>query len=158
MHSGLRWLWVSVVVFFLDVISKYFALHFLTEYEPYPVVPFFNLTLAYNKGAAFSFLNSASGWQTWFFGGLAIVISAGIVIWLKRLSYQQRWLSIALALIIGGALGNLFDRIYYGHVIDFIELYASRYHFPVFNFADSAIFFGAVMLIWDGLTVKRNQS
>lgn len=155
--TGLSWLWIAVLVFILDQASKYLALAFLDEYQPHPVMPFFNLTLAYNKGAAFSFLNNASGWQTWFFGMLAIVICVGILIWLKRLSYQQRWLSIALSLIVGGALGNLVDRVHYGHVIDFIELYVSYYHWPVFNIADSAVCIGAFMLFWDAIFVKKKS-
>lgn len=153
--TGLSWLWISVLVFTLDQATKYLAVKYLTDYEPFPITKFFNFTLAYNKGAAFSFLNSASGWQIWFFGILSIVVSIGILVWLKRLSHKQRWLSIALALIVGGALGNLFDRIHYGHVIDFIDLYVSHYHWPVFNIADSAVCIGAFMLFWDAVKQKK---
>lgn len=151
MHSGLRWLWVAVVVFALDRFTKIVALTKLTEYLPWPVMPFFNLTLSYNTGAAFSFLNTASGWQKWLFGSLAAIVSIVLIVWLKKISYQQRWLAIALALIIGGALGNLCDRIVYGFVIDFIDFYISHWHWPVFNIADSAICIGAAMLFWDAV-------
>jgi signal peptidase II len=155
--TGLNWLWVSVVVILLDRITKMLALKHLTLYQPLEVFPFFNLTLAYNKGAAFSFLNSASGWQVWFFAVIAIVISLGLLIWLQRLSYKQYWLCIALTLIIGGALGNLWDRIHYEHVIDFIELYVSNWHWPAFNIADSAICIGAVMLFIEMFFVKKES-
>jgi signal peptidase II len=156
-RSGLGWVWVAVVVLLLDRISKYLAVRFLIENEPYPVMKFFNFTLAYNTGAAFSFLKDASGWQAWFFGGLAVMVSVGLLIWLKRISYQQRWLSIAIALIIGGALGNLFDRISYGHVVDFIDWYVSYYHWPVFNIADTAVCIGAVMLLIDTLFLEKSR-
>lgn len=159
MRSGLRWVWVSVIVLIVDQLTKFAALNYLTDYEPWRITQFFNLTLAYNKGAAFSFLNQASGWQIWLFGGLSLVVSIAILIWLKRLAYQQRWLNIALSLIVGGALGNLFDRIYYGHVIDFIQLHISHFYWPVFNIADSAICIGACMLVLDAFwkEKKRNE-
>jgi signal peptidase II len=119
------------------------------------VTPFFNLTLAYNTGAAFSFLDSAPGWQIWFFGVIALVVSATLLIWLKRLPRQQWWLSIALACIIGGALGNLWDRVSYGHVIDFIQLHAYSFYWPVFNIADSAICLGAMMLVLEALFKRK---
>ncbi len=108
--TGLNWLWVSVVVIILDRITKMLALKYLISYEPLEVLSFFNLTLAYNRGAAFSFLSSSPGWQVWFLGAVAIAVSVGILIWLQRLSYKQYWLCIALALVIGGALGNLWDK------------------------------------------------
>jgi signal peptidase II len=154
-RSALPWLWVSVLVFLVDRLSKYFAQAFLSEYyTSFPVLPSFNLTLAYNKGAAFSFLAQESGWQAWFFGGLAVVVSGVMVVWLKRLSYQQRGLAIGIAFIIGGALGNLFDRVWYGHVIDFIDLYISYWHWPVFNLADSAICIGAGIVLWDAVKTR----
>lgn len=155
--SGLCWLWIAVIVFMLDWASKYFALHHLHEYEPIVITQFFNLMLAFNKGAAFSFLHHASGWQMWFFSGLSILVTMGILGWLKRLSYQQRWLSIALTLIIGGALGNLFDRVYYGHVIDFLQFHLSHFYWPVFNLADSAICVGAFLLFWDVMVKKEEH-
>jgi len=154
-QTGIRWLWVTLVVIGLDRLTKNLAQQHLTAYEPMQIMPFFNFTLAYNKGAAFSFLNSAPGWQAWLFGVLAVGISAALVVWLTRLSYKQRWVSIALACIIGGALGNLWDRLLYGHVIDFIDLYVKTLHWPVFNLADSFICIGAFMLICDAILKKE---
>lgn len=153
--TGLRWLWVSVIVLLLDCISKYAALYYLPPYAEVPVFPHFNFALAYNTGAAFSFLSAASGWQTWMFGGIAVVVVIGILVWLSRLSYHDRWLGIALAFVIGGAAGNLLDRISYGHVIDFIQVYYSHWYFPTFNIADSAICVGAFMLFFDALFLRK---
>ncbi len=149
--TGLCWLWVTIVILILDRITKYIALHQLPLYTEVPVFPHFNFTLAYNTGAAFSFLNSASGWQSWFFAVIALVVCVGILIWLSRLSRQQRWLGIGLALIMGGAIGNVSDRLLYGHVIDFLDFYAFNWHWPAFNVADSAICVGAFMLFCDAI-------
>ena len=155
-QTGLPWLWVSLLVFALDQITKLIALKTLTAYVPLSVLPFLNFMLAFNRGAAFSFLHSASGWQVWLFGGIALTISVVIIIWLWRLSYKQAWLCIALALVVGGALGNLWDRLYLGHVVDFIQLYYSTWYWPAFNVADSAICVGAVMLFLD--LIRKPQS
>lgn len=154
--SGWCWLWIAALVLLLDRLTKYLALHTLEAYQPVSIFSFFNFTLAYNKGAAFNFLYSASGWQTWLFGTLAIVVSIGILFWLKSLTFKQRWMSIALSFVLGGALGNLSDRLSYGHVIDFIEVHLSNWYFPAFNVADSAICIGAIMIILDAL-VKKHQ-
>jgi signal peptidase II len=151
--SGLRWLWVTIIALLLDRVTKYFAQKYLLAYYALPIIPGFNLTLSFNKGAAFSFLNSASGWQVWFFGCIAAVVSLGLIIWLARLSSRDRLACIALSLIIGGALGNLWDRLIYGHVIDFIQLYISDYYWPTFNIADSAICIGAILLL--GKSLKK---
>lgn len=156
-QTGLRWLWISLVVLILDRISKVMAQHFLVEYDAFPVTSFFNFMLAYNKGAAFSFLGYASGWQVWLFGALAIAVSTSLLVWLQRISYKQWWVAIALTLIIGGALGNLWDRISYGHVIDFIQLHTTRLYWPVFNVADSAICLGAFLLAGDAI-IHRKKS
>jgi signal peptidase II len=153
--GGLRWLWVAVVVLILDRITKYLAQKYLLAYYALPVIPGFNLTLSFNKGAAFSFLNSASGWQTWFFGVIAFLVSIGILVWLTRLKAGERWVAIALSFIVGGALGNLWDRVSYGQVIDFIQLYVSHYYWPTFNIADSAICIGAAILFWNALRDRR---
>jgi signal peptidase II len=155
--SGLRWLWVTVIVLLLDRATKYFAQKYLLAYYALPVIPGFNLTLSFNKGAAFSFLNSENGWQVWFFGIIACVVSIGILIWLSRLSSRERWVAIALSLIIGGALGNLWDRISYGHVIDFIQLYISHYYWPTFNIADSAICIGAAILFGQAILKPKKD-
>ena len=144
----LRWLWLAVVVVVLDLATKAMATAWLNYAEPVPVMPMFNLTLLHNTGAAFSFLASESGWQRWFFVALALVISVVLVRWLTTLRENETWLAVAIVLILG-ALGNVYDRIVHGYVVDFIHLYWSNYHFPAFNIADSAITVGAVMMIID---------
>ncbi len=119
----------------------------LDLHQPVPVIPFLNLTLTHNTGAAFSFLSDAGGWQRWFFAGLTIVVSIIIVVWLTRLKPGQRWLPVSLSLVLGGALGNLWDRLVIGAVVDFIDVYYGTWHWPAFNLADSAICVGAVMLV-----------
>lgn len=143
----LKWLGLSAVVITLDQISKHYASALLQLHEPVGVVPLFNLTLMHNEGAAFSFLSSAGGWQRWFFTVLALVVSGVIVQWLRRLQPSETWLAAALALIVGGALGNVWDRIQLGYVVDFIDIYYGTWHWPAFNVADSAITVGAVILI-----------
>ena len=150
----LKWLWLSLAVIVLDQLTKYLATDLLVYAEPVAVVPFFNLTLLHNTGAAFSFLSEAGGWQRWFFSVMAIGVSLGITVWLSRLESKERWLAIALALVVGGALGNLWDRLYFGYVVDFLQVYYERWYFPAFNIADSAIFIGAVMLLIDGFFGK----
>ncbi len=145
----LKWLWVSVLVIVLDQLTKLWASHALDYAAPVAVLPYFNLTLMHNTGAAFSFLSEAGGWQRWFFALVALFVSAVILVWLKRLPSGKVWLSVALALVLGGALGNVWDRITLGYVIDFIDLYYQARHWPAFNLADSAISVGAVMLIID---------
>ncbi len=147
----LRWVWLSVVVIALDQLTKYWADSQLQLYLPQEVTAGFNLTLSYNPGAAFSFLADAGGWQRWFFVVLALGVAAFIVGWLTRLRQHERWMAIALTLILGGAVGNVIDRVYFGHVIDFIDIYVRDWHWPAFNVADSAICIGAVMMVIDGL-------
>ena len=143
------WIWLAfaVAVCLLDQLTKFFASTMLTFAEPLSVMPLFNLTLLHNTGAAFNFLDSASGWQRWFFAVLAALISVGIIIWLCMMDRRNRWTPFALALILGGAIGNLVDRVCLGYVVDFIQLYYGRWSWPAFNVADSAISIGAVMLI-----------
>ena len=147
----LKWLWLSLLVFVLDQASKLFFENSLSLYQQIVVIPdYFSWTLAYNKGAAFSFLASESGWQRWFFAAIAVVVSAVLVVWLKRLKAHETLLALALALVLGGAIGNLFDRVVYGHVIDFILVHwQNRWYFPAFNLADSAITLGAILLALD---------
>jgi signal peptidase II len=147
----LKWLWLSAVVIVLDLATKALASSQLVLHEPVPVFPGFNITLMHNTGAAFSLLSEASGWQRWFFTLIAIVVSVGIIIWLRRLGREQRWLAVALALILGGALGNLYDRLTLGYVVDFIQVYYDKWSWPAFNIADSAISVGAVILVLDSL-------
>ena len=145
----LKYLWLSLAIIIADQISKTLMVNWLDLYERVAVLPFFNLTLAHNTGAAFSFLAGAGGWQRWFFVALAVVISAVLVIWMKRLAASARLEAVSLALIIGGAIGNVIDRLIYGYVIDFLDVYVGSYHWPAFNIADSAICIGAVLLIID---------
>lgn len=147
----LKWLWLSLLVFVLDQASKLFFENSLSLYQQIVIIPdYFSWTLAYNKGAAFSFLASESGWQRWFFATVAVVVSVVLVVWLKRLKANETWLALALALVLGGAIGNLFDRVVYGHVIDFILVHwQNRWYFPAFNLADSAITLGAILLALD---------
>jgi len=156
--SGLIWLWVAVLVLITDRVVKHFALVYLPPFSAVPVFPHFDLTLTYNTGAAFSFLDSASGWQIWFFGVIATVVSIGILTWLYRLSASNRWLCIALNFILGGALGNLSDRLLYGRVIDFLDFYLGNLHWPAFNIADSAICIGAFMLFIEAVFFKQAHS
>jgi signal peptidase II len=156
-NSGLCWLWVTVIVLILDRVTKYLVQTYLTAYQAVPIFPFFNLTLAYNKGAAFSFLDKSSGWQGWMFGGISILASVVILVWMSRLTSKQRWVSGSLAFILGGALGNLSDRFLYGHVIDFLDFHLKTLHWPVFNVADSAICVGAVMLLLDAIFHEKSK-
>lgn len=153
----LGWLWLSVLVLVLDQASKFYFEGALSLYQQIVVIPdLFSWTLAYNTGAAFSFLADSSGWQRWLFALIALLVSAVLVVWLKRLKRGDTWLAIALALILGGALGNLYDRIAIGHVIDFILVHwQNRWYFPAFNVADSAITVGAVMLALDMFKSKK---
>ncbi|MGD2119299.1 MAG: signal peptidase II [Chromatiales bacterium] len=147
----LRWLLLSLLVIALDQASKIWVENSFELYERLPLTGFFNLTLVYNQGAAFSFLADAGGWQRWFFTILAVVISAVLIGWLRRLQSHETLLAVSLALLIGGALGNLIDRIAYGHVIDFLDVYYQQWHWPAFNLADSAITLGVILFIWDAL-------
>lgn len=158
MKSGLRWLWLSVLVICLDQLTKSLATQYLVLHQPLPVFPGLNMTLMHNTGAAFSFLSQASGWQRWFFILLAVGVSVVLMIWLARLPSQKAWLPAALAFIIGGALGNVWDRIVQGYVVDFIDVYLKSAHWPAFNVADSAITIGAVMLIVDAIWLNTEKS
>jgi len=139
---------VSILVFLLDQVSKWLASHYLVLYDPKPVLPFLNLVLAHNTGAAFSFLSSDGGWQFIFLVTLGLLACVMIAIWLYRLpSSTVSGLSLGLASVLGGALGNLLDRLWHGHVIDFIDLFYKNWHWPVFNIADTAISLGAIAIL-----------
>jgi len=153
----LLWLFLSLAVVLLDQATKlYFEALFTHQDGMIVIIPgYLAFHLAYNSGAAFSFLAGASGWQRWFFVTIAVVVSAVLVIWLKRLKAHETWVALALALILGGAIGNLIDRIAYGQVIDFILVHwQNRWYFPTFNLADAAISVGAAVLILDMLRAK----
>lgn len=147
--SALRWLWLTLLVLVIDLVSKYLADSLLSYASPVPLLPVFDLTLLYNTGAAFSFLASAGGWQRWLFVAIAVGMSAFLLHWMWRTPRTQRCLGMGLALVLGGALGNLFDRSVHGHVIDFISLHWANYYFPAFNIADCAITLGTVLLLVD---------
>lgn len=153
----LKWLSLSALVIVLDLSTKAMATSSLVLYQPVPVFPGFNWMLAHNSGAAFSFLANESGWQRWFFSVIALVVSIGITIWLKRLAPTQTMLALALALVLGGAIGNLWDRVTLGYVVDFIDVYYGQSHWPAFNVADSAIFLGAALLVIDSFRGEQNS-
>ena len=147
----LPWLLLSVLILVVDRVTKDIFEGTLSMYQRIEVIPgYFDWTLAYNTGAAFSFLADAAGWQRWFFAAIAIVVSVVLVVWLKRLKRHETLLAVALAMVLGGALGNLYDRVVLGHVIDFILVHwQSRWFFPAFNLADTFITIGAILLALD---------
>ena len=168
--KGCRWLVVSALLVLVDQFGKSYANAELVLHQPIPVIAHLNLMLAYNPGAAFSFLSEAGGWQRWFFAVLSAAVSIVLIVWLGRLPAASRLLPTALALVIGGALGNLIDRIAYGYVIDFIQFYytanaclfgfsAQRGHcyWPVFNVADAAVSVGATLLIIQSFMSDRDD-
>ncbi len=157
--SALRWLWISALVILTDQITKFFAAHYLSFSQPWLIFPFLNLTLLHNTGAAFNILAHAGEWTTWLFTFFAGLFSILILCWLYRLPKSRALLGIALTLILGGATGNLIDRVSHGFVIDFIELHWQRYYWPVFNMADAAICVGAVMIAIEMLLKpKKHES
>lgn len=150
----LKYLTISAVIIALDQVTKGIMVSWLALYETVAVMPYFNLTMAHNHGAAFSFLAQESGWQRWFFISLAVTISFILLIWLAKLKPSAKLEAISLSLILGGAIGNVIDRFYYGYVIDFLDVYLGASHWPAFNVADSAICIGAVLLILDSFKSK----
>lgn len=150
-----RWLGLAAAIVALDQASKFAVLQVFSFGERLTVLPgLFDLTLVYNRGAAFSFLAGASGWQRWFFIGLGLA-AAAFIVWLLARHGTQRLFAFALALILGGAIGNVIDRVVHGQVVDFLLVYWQRWHWPAFNVADSAITVGAVLLIVDELRRVR---
>jgi len=148
------WLLLSLIIVVLDLWTKQIATDSLTLYRPVEVTSWLNMTLAHNYGAAFSFLSDAGGWQRWLFTGLASVVTLVLIVWLFRLPSREKWTAIALSLVIGGAVGNLVDRIINGYVVDFIDVYYRESHWPAFNLADSAITGGVILLLIDGLLIS----
>lgn len=159
----MKWLWISLLTIILDQATKFIAEAELVLHQPVAILPSFNLTLMYNKGAAFSFLSDAGGWQRILFITLSTAVSIFLLVWLKQIANDEKQksnqlLQIAIVFILGGAIGNLIDRAMTGAVVDFIQLYYSSYYFPAFNIADSAITIGACLLIIDMLLEsKRNK-
>jgi signal peptidase II len=159
----MKWLWLSALIVVLDQLTKKIAEAELLLHKPIAILPSFNFTLMYNKGAAFSFLSEAGGWQRIFFVALSTIISIFLFFWLKQICNDDKQknnqlLQIAIALILGGAIGNLIDRAMTGAVVDFIQLYYSTYYFPAFNIADSAITVGAGLLILDMFMESKRNS
>lgn len=155
-HS-LPWFGLAIVIFLLDQYTKNLATASLEYGQPVYVFPWFNFTLQHNPGAAFSFLSDAGGWQRYLFSGAAGVISIALVIWLFLMTRGQWLLALSLGLILGGAIGNLYDRLMLGYVVDFISVHYSNNYFPAFNIADSAISVGAACMLLDGF-LNRGQS
>ncbi|KTD22413.1 signal peptidase II [Legionella londiniensis] len=149
------WFILALLIILLDQGSKHWALASLSPYQPEPVIPMLNLTLAYNTGAAFSFLSNAGVWHKWFFVLFSLGMSIFLTVWIIRSPSSAHLQLTALTLILGGALGNLVDRVVLGYVIDFIDVYYHHYHWPVFNLADCAISLGALLLFIDFL---KNQA
>jgi signal peptidase II len=152
------WLLITLMVIIIDQLSKYLVLQHLQPYQPVALLPILNMTLAFNTGAAFSFLTNQSGWQRWFFTGIASIVSIYMVIWMLRSKPTQKSLLISLALIIGGAISNVIDRIYHGVVTDFIDFHLGTWHFATFNLADSSITIGAIGLALYLLFTKPTHS
>ena len=151
-----RFLWIVVVVGVADQITKYFALMYLRKSEIL-IAPFLKLSLAFNTGAAFSFLSDAGGWQNLFFVGVAFIVSVIILVMIRRLGSNDTQVAVALMLVLGGAVGNVIDRVRFGYVVDFIDVYYRAWHWPTFNIADSAITIGAVLLVLDALGITWRQ-
>lgn len=151
-ESGWRFWWIVVLVLVADQLTKIWVIQNFTLGESIQLLPVFNFTYARNYGAAFSFLGDAGGWQRWLFTAIAIVVTCVLSVWLSRLQRTQLKLSLALVLIIGGAIGNLIDRSLYGYVVDFLHVYYQDWHYPIFNIADCAITIGAGLLIWDSFS------
>jgi signal peptidase II len=154
----LKWLWISVLSLLLDQASKLAVDGSMQLFESIPLLPYFNLTYVHNTGAAFSFLSDAGGWQRWLFAGLAVVMSSIIGLWLVRLKQHETLMAVALALVLGGAIGNLIDRVAYGYVIDFLDVYYQDWHWPAFNIADSAICVGVALMLLESFGVGRQEN
>lgn len=156
--QGLWWLSLSAGIFIIDQITKIAVSKSLALYDVVPVVKFFNIVLVHNYGAAFGFLSNAGGWQRWFFTIIALGVSALLVYMLTTLEKRHKRQAIAYALILGGALGNVYDRLMYGYVVDFVDWYVGEWHWPAFNIADAAICIAVGILIWDMiLEMKEGQ-
>ncbi|GHE22613.1 signal peptidase II [Halomonas urumqiensis] len=158
MRRPLRWLWLALAIIVVDLATKYAASASLAYARPVEVLPFFNLTLLHNTGAAFSFLADHPGWQRWFFATIAVGASIGLTIWLRRLKRDETLLAVSLAMIIGGALGNLYDRLVHGYVVDFLSFHVAGWYYPAFNVADIGITLGAIGLIWESVIGEKRRA
>jgi len=153
----LKWLWLSGLTVALDQISKWAIDASMQLYQSIEIIPYFNLTYVHNTGAAFSFLSEAGGWQRWFFTILASIISIVLVVWLTKLKKHEILMAASLSLILGGAIGNLIDRVLYGYVIDFLDVYYQSWHWPAFNVADSAITLGVILMLLESDGVGKTE-
>jgi signal peptidase II len=152
------WLLLSTAVIVLDQVTKMMIIENLTLYQRVQITPFFDLVRLHNTGAAFSFLANSSGWQNWLFTGIAGIVSVGILYWLVTLPRKgHRILAMGLALVLGGAIGNVIDRSFYGYVVDFILFHYQEWSYPAFNFADSAITCGVILILYDGVILDRRR-
>lgn len=147
--AAIRWYALAVLIIALDQLSKYLVQAHFELYERLPLLPFLDFTLVYNEGAAWSFLSNAGGWQRWLFTAISSVVSVVLVVWLSRVTRHEKMLCLALAAILGGAVGNLIDRVLLGKVVDFVLVYHGDWYFPAFNIADSAITLGAAAMLLD---------
>jgi signal peptidase II len=153
-----RWWALALILFIVDWVTKQAIESNLFYGQEIPVLPFFDLTLRYNTGAAFSFLAEAGGWQRWFFSVIALAVVVGISWRLIRISNTNRLESLALSFVLGGAIGNLYDRLMYGHVVDFLQLHWQQsWYFPAFNVADSAITIGVVLMLLESVVTKKQE-
>ena len=150
------WLSLAVLIIIADQLTKFLVARTFVLHEVKPITRFFNLVLAHNPGAAFSFLAGAGGWQRDFFTALGVVVSLAII-WMLYKHSAQRLFACALALVLGGAIGNVIDRVMYGYVIDFLDFYWGKWHWPAFNVADIAICLGAALLVWDEIARVRKS-
>lgn len=153
----LRWLWLSLMVVVFDQVSKQLVESNFLVFEAMPLLPYLNLTLVYNEGAAFSFLSDQDGWQRWFFIVVGLIVSLVLIIWISRLAVNQRLSAVALSLVVGGALGNILDRLFLGHVVDFIDVYYGDWHWPAFNVADSAITLGVILMLVEAVREEHRR-
>ncbi|EKO3413769.1 signal peptidase II [Vibrio fluvialis] len=159
-QSGVRWLWLALLVFVADIAIKLVVMNSMGYgwENRIEILPFFNLLYVHNYGAAFSFLSDQAGWQRWLFTGIAFAVVGLLAFWMRRLPFSDKWNNMAYALIIGGAVGNVFDRVVHGFVVDYLDFYWGTYHWPAFNLADSAICIGAAMIILDGFRGKKQTA
>ncbi|MFV0450257.1 MAG: signal peptidase II [Vibrio sp.] len=159
-QSGVRWLWLALLVFVADIGIKLVVMNGMGYgwESRIEILPFFNLLYVHNYGAAFSFLSDQAGWQRWFFTAIAFVVTGLLAFWMRRLPVSDKWNNIAYALIIGGAVGNVFDRVVHGFVVDYLDFYWGNYHWPAFNLADSAICIGAAMIILDSFRGSKKAA
>ncbi|MDG3088946.1 signal peptidase II [Vibrio hannami] len=150
-ESGVRWLWLAALIFVLDIGIKFIVMGNMGYgwANRIEILPFFNLLYVHNHGAAFSFLSDQAGWQRWFFTAIAFIVCGMLTFWMSKLPAKDKWNNVAYAFIIGGAIGNVFDRIVHGYVVDYLDFFWGTYHWPAFNLADSTICIGAAMIILD---------